>query len=356
MSQKTNFQTMDDVVALAGTNLIPFRQGEVIEVSVMQVSKNKIIVDVGGLSYGFIPEREFSYETTDIHPGDKILAYVLSVENDEGYVVLSLKRAEKEQVWRTLEEKSDTGDFLTIKVAQANKGGLLVRFGDVEGFIPVSQLSSTTLGRIPDRTKLMSRLNELVGQTLKVKAITTDKAANRLIFSEKAVSNAETEAKVKALKIGDVVSGTITGIVDFGLFMDIGGIEGLVHISEVAWERIDDLKTRFNVGDSVKVQIIEIDGNRVSLSIRRLLPDPWAEAVKEFEVGQTVKGEVTRVTPFGAFVKFHPVLDGLVRVNEIVEGEENPATVLTVGETYPFKILSIDPAARQIGLSYKQAK
>ncbi len=356
MNQTAAMQTMDDVVAKAGTSLIPFHQGDVIEVNVMQASKNKILVDVSGLAYGFIPEREFSYETTDLNLGDKILAYVLSVENDEGYVVLSLKRAEKEQVWRTLEEKTGSGDFLTVKVAQANKGGLLVRFGDIEGFIPVSQLSSTTLGRIPDRAKLTARLNELIGQTLKVKAITTDKAANRLIFSEKAVSNAEAEAKVKALKVGDVVEGAVTGIVDFGLFMDIGGVEGLVHISEVAWERIDDLKTRFKVGDNLKVQIIEIDGTRVSLSLRRLLPDPWAEAVKEFTVDQVVEGEVTRVTPFGAFVKFHPVLDGLVRVSEIVDGEENPANVLEVGQKYPFKILSIDPAARQIALSYKQAK
>lgn len=356
MSKTVSVQTMEELVTLAGPNLVPFRQGDVIEVKVLQVTKNKILVDIGGLSLGFIPERELSYESRSINPGDTVLAYVLSSENDEGYVVLSLKRAEKEQVWRTLEEKNDTGDFLTVKVAQANKGGLLVRFGDIEGFIPVSQLSSTTLGRIMDRSKLMTRLNELVGQSLKVKAITTDKAANRLIFSEKAVSNAETEAKIKALKVGDTVTGSITGIVDFGLFMDIGGIEGLIHISEVAWERIDDLKSRFNVGDSLTVQVIEIDGNRVSLSLRRLQPDPWAEAVKAFAPDQVVEGEVTRVTPFGAFVKFHPVLDGLVRVSEIVDEGENPTNVLEVGKSYPFKILSIDPAARQIGLSYKQAK
>jgi ribosomal protein S1 len=137
--------------------------------------------------------------------------------------------------------------------------------------------------------------------------------------------------------------------------MDIGGIEGLVHISEVAWGRIDDLKSRFNIGDTIEVQIIDIDGNRVSLSIKRLLPDPWAEAVKAYSVGQNVTGEVTRVTPFGAFVKFDPVLDGLVRVSEIVDEGQAPGSILEVGKTYPFKILSIDNAARQIGLSYKQA-
>lgn len=349
-------QTMEELVVAAGSSLIPFRQGDVIEVTVTQASKSKIMVDIEGLALGFIPEREFSYEANDLESGDRVLAYVLSVENDEGYVVLSLKRAEKEQTWRMLEEKTGSGDFLTVRVAQANKGGLLVRFGDVEGFIPVSQLSSQTLGRISDRDKLTSRLNELVGQSLKVKAITSDKAANRLIFSEKAVANVETEAKIKALKPGDVVKGRITGIVDFGIFMDIGGVEGLVHISEVAWERIDDLKAKFTVGSELEVQIIEIDGNRVSLSLKRLLPDPWAEAVKAYSVDQTVTGEVTRVTPFGAFVKFDPVLDGLVRVNEIVDAGQSPASVLEVGKSYPFKILSIDPAARQIGLSYKQAQ
>lgn len=349
-------ETMDDIVSQAGTSIVPFRQGDVIEVGVTQVTKSKIMVDLGGLALGFIPDREFSYDTGDVHPGDAVLAYVLSVENDEGYAVLSLKRAQKEQTWRMLEEKSDSGDFLTVKVAQANKGGLLVRFGDIEGFIPVSQLSSQTLGRIADRDKLTSRLNELVGQNLKVKAITTDKAANRLIFSEKAVSNVETESKIKSLKVGDKVSGKITGIVDFGIFLDIGGVEGLVHISEVAWERIDDLKSRYNVGDSVDVQIIDIDGNRVSLSVKRLLPDPWAEAIKAYSAGQVITGEVTRVTPFGAFVKFDTVLDGLVRVAEIIEGDENPSSVLEVGKKYSFKILAIDVPARQISLSYKQAK
>lgn len=356
MSKATTIKTMEDIIEAAGADIVPFRQGEVIEVTVTQVSKSKLTVDIGGLALGFIPERELSYEARDIHPGDTVLAYVLSEENDEGLAVLSLKRAEKEQTWRVLEAKTDSGDFLTVKVTQANKGGLLVRFGDIEGFIPVSQLSSQTLGRITDRERLTERLNEIVGQNLKVKAITTDKAANRLIFSEKAVANIEAEEKIKALKVGDVVTGRITGIVDFGLFMDLGGIEGLVHISEVAWERIDDLRTRYSVGDELQVQIVDIDGNRVSLSLKRLLPDPWAEAVKAYSVGQVVNGEVTRVTPFGAFVKFDPVLDGLVRVNEIVDEGENPGSVLEVGKRYDFKILSIDPAARQIGLSYKQAK
>lgn len=349
------FKTMDDVINHAGAAIVPFGQSDVIEVTVTGVTKSKIMVDIGGLAVGFIPEREFAYDTADVAIGDILLAYVLSVENDEGYVVLSLKRAQKEQTWQMLEEKSVSGDFLTVRVTQANKGGLLTRFGDIEGFIPVSQLSAATLGRVADRDKLTARLNELIGQSLKVKAITTDKAANRLIFSEKAVTNVETESKIRALKVGDVVEGKITGIVDFGLFLDIGGAEGLVHISEVAWERIDDLKTRFNIGDSVKVQMIDIDGTRVSLSIKRLLPDPWAAAVTNYEEGNIVYGEVTRVTPFGAFVKFDTVLDGLVRVAEI-SNEEPPVNTLEVGQKANFKILAIDAPARQIGLSYKQAK
>jgi ribosomal protein S1 len=356
MAKTATVQTMDELVTQAGANIVPFRQGDVIEASVTGVSKSKVTVDIGGLCNGFVPERELSYEANDLHPGDTVVAYVLSVENDEGYAVLSLKRAEKEQAWRMLEQKTGAGDFLTVKVTQANKGGLLVRFGDIEGFIPVSQLSSQTLGRIADRDKLTERLNELVGSTLKVKAITTDKAANRLIFSEKAVVNVHAEEKVKALKVGDVVEGKITGIVDFGIFMDIGGVEGLIHISEVAWERIEDLRSKFTIGDDLKVQIVDIDGSRVSLSLKRLLPDPWSESVKAYKVDQVVQGEVTRVTPFGAFVKFDPVLDGLVRVGEIVDEGESAASVLEVGKTYSFKIISIDPAARQIGLSYKQAK
>ncbi len=356
MIKQTPVQSMDDLVVAAGPSLIPFRQGDVIEVAVLQVAKSRVMVDVNGLMLGFIPERELSYDAHDLAVGERVLVYVLSAENDEGYAVLSLKRAEKEQTWRMLEEKTGAGDFLTVKIIQANRGGLLVRFGDVEGFIPVSQLSSQTLGRISDRDKLTERLNQLVGQHLKVKAITTDKAANRLIFSEKAVANVEAEERVKALKPGDVVEGKITGIVDYGLFMDIGGIEGLIHISEVAWERIDDLKARFSVGETLEVRIVDIDGSRVSLSRKRLQPDPWAEGIKKYKIGDVVEGEVTRVTPFGAFIKFEPALDGLVRVNEIVDEGQTPGAVLEVSKRYPFKILTIDAEARQIGLSYKQAQ
>lgn len=347
---------MEALVERHSADIIPFRQGDVIEVTVTSVSKIKVQVDIAGFANGFIPEREFSYEELDIKPGDKALAYVLSAENDDGYVVMSLKRAEKERVWQTLEEKSISGDYLTVKVVQANKGGLLVRFGDVEGFIPVSQLSPQTLGRIADRDRLTTRLNELIGQTLKVKPINMDKAASRLILSEKAANNVETDEKIKALKVGDNVTGHITGIVDFGLFVDIGnGVEGLIHISEVAWERIDNLADRFKPGDEIEVQIIEIDGNRVSLSLKRLLPDPWLESANEYVEGQIVEGEVTRVTPFGAFVKLNPMIDGLVRVAEIVTEGQSPNAVLTVGQKYPFKIISIDKASRQIALSYKQA-
>lgn len=348
---------MDEIVERYSDELVPFKQGEVVEATIQSISRSKIQVDIGGFAFGFVPEREFTYEGLDLKPGDTILAYVLSVENDDGYVVLSLKRAEKERIWQTLEEKNQSGDFLTVKIVQANKGGLLVRFGEVEGFIPVSQLASQTLGRVADRDRLTTRLNELVGQTLKVKPISLDRAANRLILSEKAVSNVEAEEKIKNLKVGDIIKGSVTGVVDFGLFVDIGnGIEGLVHISEVAWERIDSLNGRYKPGDEVEVQVIDIDGSRVSLSIKRLLPDPWVEAAKNYHEGQIVEGEVTRVTPFGAFVKFDPAIDGLVRIAEITDNAESANSVLAAGQKYPFKILTIDSGSRQIALSYKQAK
>ncbi len=351
-------QTMDELVAAYGMPLVPFKQGDVIEVSIITISKSRILVDVQGLCLGIIPSREFSFDFSELQPGDKVIAYVLSVENDDGNVILSLKRADRERLWRTLQEKTDSGELITVNVAQANRGGLIVQYGDVEGFLPVSQLASSHYPRISDgnRDKILSKLNEIVGQTLRVKIISFDRAANKLIFSEKAAGDSFQEEVAKKYQIGQRLTGKIAGVVDFGIFVNIGEIEGLVHISEVSWDRVENLSKLFNKGDEIEVMVIGVEGGRISLSIKRLQADPWTTEVAKFKVGEIVEGEVTRATPFGAFVKISPHLDGMAQASDITKEGVTAKDILEEGKKYPFKILTIEPASRKINLSFSAAE
>ena len=357
MSQ--NVQTMKDLATDLGNRLVPIRVGELSEARVVQLLKNKIIVDVAGLTLGIIPEQEFSPDMGDLKPGDKLLAYVLTVENDEGYAVLSLRRADKERITKILQEKLESGEAIAIKVTDANKGGLLCQFGDYEGFLPVSQLASSHYPKVSsgNREEIFARLKSLVGKTLQVKILTFESANNKLIFSEKAAGDVVLQEKIKDIKMGETLEGEITGIVDFGLFVktklsDEDEIEGLVHISEASWEHVDDLKKQFEVGQKIKVQVIAKEGNRLSLSIKRLQSDPWLKRAKAMKEGEIVEAEVTKITPFGAFVRSDG-LDGLVHVSELGEKVTDPKEVLKEGESYKFKILSIEPDLHKLSLSRK---
>ncbi len=349
--------TMESLVTEAGDGLIPFHVSEVIEATVLSVSKGSIWVDVAGVAMGIIPEREFSYGTMDLKPGEKVVAYVLSLEDKEGHVVLSLRRADRERLWVTLKDKFESGEVLQAKVVEANKGGLMVEIGGVVGFLPISQLASQHYPRQSqgNRDEMTTKLNELIGETLNVKIINFDKATNKLIFSERAAGDAAAEEKLSKIEVGKELKGKITGIVDFGLFVNIGDeIEGLVHISEVSWKRVNDLRTLYSVGDEIPVVVTGISDGKVSLSTKRLSVDPWLEAATSFKLGEIVTGTVTRITRFGAFVRLNDIVDGLVHISELADEHiEDPATVLAIGQKAQFKILSIDTQAHRISLSLK---
>lgn len=353
-------QTMKDLATLAGNNLVPIRSGELTQVKILQILKNKIIVDVGGLNLGIIPEGEFSPEVSELKAGDKILAYVLTIENDEGYVILSLKRADKERVSKILNEKLESDEALPVKVLDANKGGLLCQFGDYEGFLPVSQLATSHYPKVAsgNREEILTRLKSLIGQTLQVKVLNFEPNASKLIFSEKAAGDTAQLEKIKNIKLGDTFEGEVTGIVDFGLFVKINfsgdEIEGLVHISEVSWEHIDDLKNRFKVGDTLKVKVISKDDNRLSFSLKQLQPDPWLKLASSQKVGDEVEAQVTKITPFGAFVKLGEV-DGLVHISELGDKVTDPRSVVEEGKSYKFKIMSVEPELHKLSLSLKAA-
>jgi small subunit ribosomal protein S1 len=356
MAQSANISTMDELVQNEGANLVPFKSGQVVEAEVISATRNKILVDLSGLTVGMIPNREFSTEAHEIKPGDKVLAYIITLENEDGFAVLSMRRADRERIWRTVKEKQESGEVVPVKVTDVNKGGLLVDFSGVEGFLPASQLAAAHYPRVSesDRDQIITQLRELINQNLNVKILSYDQSSNKLIFSEKAAGDVELAEKAKTLPVGERLTGEITGVVDFGVFVRVGDIEGLVHISEISWEKVDNLKDRFKPGDKVEVVVIGIEGSRVSLSMKRLQDDPWQEKVSSFKVGQVVDGEVTRVTAFGAFVRLSDGVDGLVHISELGEKLTDPHDVVTVGQTYGFEILSIEPLAHRISLRLKK--
>lgn len=346
-------QTMKDLATEFANKLVPFKEGDVVEVKILEVSRNRILVDVGGFCLGFIPEKEMSPEMMEAKVGDKILAYVLVLENTDGYCVLSLKRADKERVTKILEEKFSSGGILAVKCHDANRGGLLCAFGEYEGFLPVSQLASSHYPKVSsgDKDEILAKLRQLLNQTFQVKILSFEPAGGKLIFSEKAAGDLVQQEKIKNYQIGQVLEGEVTGIVDFGLFVNMGEVEGLVHISEVAWEHVENLNDLFKVGQKIKAQIISTENNRISLSIKRLAEDPWLKTVSKYKVGDQILGKVTRVTPFGAFVTFDS-LDGLVHISEMPD-KANLAELMEVGHEYDFRIISIEPELHKLNLSTK---
>src|SRR3989344_377731 len=355
MPTLTSPKTMDALVELLGDKLVPFSDGEVTDVTVVSTTKDHILVDVAGLATGIIPEKELSADAARFKVGDVIRAYVLSTENDHGYVILSLKKAEKEKLWGMLERRNSDGGAISVKVVQANKGGLVAQYGDMQGFIPVSQLSAKHYPRVNgDRNQIQTKLAELIGQTVEVKIISYDKPTSKIVFSEKAVGDADLEEKAQSFEVGQQVSGKITGIVDFGLFVDIGGLEAVVHISQVSWQRINNLRDHFKVGDEVQAEVVSVDGGRVSLSMKKLQPDLWQSEIKTLTVGDKLDGQITRVTPYGAFVRLSDNLEGLFHVSQMPEGEK-PDSVVKDGQTYPFEVISIEPELRKISLKLSSA-
>lgn len=348
--------TMESLIEEMGDRLLPFAEGEMVEARVLAVGGNRIWVDVAGQSLGFIPEKEITTKT-GLKAGDIIFATVISMEDEEGNVVLSMKRADREKYWVEMEQAFKTGDAISVKISDANKGGLISDVGGILGFLPVSQLAPAHYPRVTggDKDEILNRLRQYIGEEFAVKVITCEKETNKIIFSEKAVKAAEVKKKIDKFKVGDKVKGKITGIVDFGLFVSIDPeIEALVHISEISWTRVSDLHKLFKVGDEVETIVISVEDGRVSLSIKRLLPDPWAKAAAKYKVGDVVNGEVTKITPFGAFVSLDPEIDGLVHISELSsERIVDPGQVVELGKSYKFKIISIETDNHRLGLTMK---
>ena len=349
--------TMDDLLAGSGNSIQQMAVGEVVHGNILLVKKHEILIDLGPLGVGLVPRREVG-SSKQYEKGEEVTASVVDTELDNGYSLLSLRKAVKDKGWDDVIEKFGAGETISVTPYDANRGGLLVEFEGVRGFLPVSQLSAENYPRVgsSDKDEILQRLNVLIGKEMRVRILDADRKANKLIFSEKEAIKEGLAERFSKLAVGDKVSGVVTGAVDFGVFVNVDGIEGLIHISEISWERVSNPSDYVKVGQTVGAKIIAIDKERLSLSIKQLTQDPWLDEVEKFKSGDKVEGTITRITPFGAFVQLSPSVEALVHVSELGGDGTNPEKLFTLNERKEFIILEIDKENRKISLSLADKK
>ncbi len=348
--------TMDEL--LASEEIKQLKSGDVVEGVVTSVHKHEVWIDLGANGVGVVMRREIGHGQ-QLEKGQTVVTSIVDPELDEGYALLSMRRAAKDRGWDELQRAFDGQEILEVVPYDANRGGLLLELEGIRGFLPVSQLAAGHYPRVSgaDKDEILQKLNQLVSQTLRVRILDLSRKDNKLIFSEKEAVKDDMQARFAKLKTGDIVEGIVTGVIDFGAFVNVDGIEGLIHISEISWERVEDPRDYVKTGETIKAKIIAIDKDRLSLSLKQMSEDPWLHEVKAFKKGEIVEGKVTRITPFGAFVQLSPSVEALVHVSEMSDDEGvDPEKIFQLNEKKKFKVLDIDTEARKIALSLKEAK
>ena len=342
----------------------PLRSGETVEGTVAGVSGDEVLVDLAGHSAGILSLREANGSLNEpLEVGDTVFALVVQPEGPQGHAVLSLRRARPVRRWQEMTRMKESGEVIAAPVVEANRGGVVVDLG-VRGFVPLSQLASLGALERPDSGEggVPGAVRALVGKDLTLKVIEVDQKRNRLILSEKAATQElrrQRKARAAAqLNVGDILDGTVTHVTGFGLFVDVGIADGLVHRSEITWDKGVNPMTVHQVGDPVRVVVTAIDPakERISLSIRQLTDDPWTRVGKEFTEGGTYDAEITRLMAFGAFARIGDGLEGLIHVSELAaQRVAEPADAVQVGDHVRVKIVGIDPERRRLSLSIRQA-
>ena len=364
--------TMEELLAEQDSDIKSFKHGDVVEGQVVRIDKDEILVDIGAKSEGVVSNRElFGRHGGEGQPalniGDTVLVYVLQPESPEGHVVLSLRRAGLERKWRSMQEQFETGVIIEAPVIDHNKGGLIVDCG-IRGFVPISQIVDFPRRPQNDQPRdaaqeIAEKLMPFVGRKLRLKILEVNRKANRLILSEKVALYEERREKrdelFSSLQVGQKVTGTVRSIAPFGVFVDLGGIDGLVHKSELSWNKVNNPEAGYQVGEQVEAEVIDInhERGRISLSIRRLQPDPWHSTVADFKVGDIIDGTVTKLVNFGAFVRVRDGLEGLIHISELSHQRvAHPGDVVHEGQSLKLKIISLDSERHRLGLSLKQAE
>jgi small subunit ribosomal protein S1 len=356
MPKSNNNITMDEL--LAEHDIKQLIAGDVVEGVVKSVRKHQVWIDLGPQGVGVVMRREVGHGQT-LEEGKSVTVSVIDPEMEEGYALLSMRRAAKDRGWDELQRVFEASEIIEITAYDANRGGLLVELEGIRGFLPVSQLAAGHYPRVSgaDKDEILQKLGALTGKPIRVRILDVSRKDNKLIFSEKEAVKDDMQARFAELKVGDEVEGVVTGVIDFGAFVNVDGIEGLIHISEISWERVENPRDYVKVGETVKAKIIAIDKDRLSLSLKQMSEDPWLKEVKAFSAGELVEGKITRITPFGAFVQLSPSVEALVHVSEMSDDDNvDPEKIFQLNEKKKFKVLDIDTEARKISLSLKGAK
>ena len=358
---KTTIKAKNDLQTLAA----PPKTGQTVEGQVIGTGRFALYVDLGAIGTGVIFGKEY-YSAKDmlkgLKPGENIKAKIVAVDNEDGYLELSLRQAQQEISWENLKEMEKVSETVRVNIAGANKGGLLAELETIRGFLPLSQLSIKNYPRVKDgdTAEILKHLQQLIGQELEVKIIDVVPEENKLIFSEKAVTSREINQLLENYKVSDIVEGRITGLADFGAFIKFPIVEetkegslqaeGLIHISELDWQLIDDVSEIVKVGDIVKAKITDVskDG-RVSLSLKALKEDPWKGVEEKYKKGNVVDGTVVKVNQLGAFVEIAPKIRGLVHLSEL-GADDKVKEELVKGKKYKFEIIALDEETHRMGL------
>ncbi|PIT95319.1 30S ribosomal protein S1 [Candidatus Falkowbacteria bacterium CG10_big_fil_rev_8_21_14_0_10_39_9] len=331
--------------------------GDIVKGLVIAASKAEVRLDIDGVMTGIVRGPELyleSEEYTNLEPGKEVEAMVVDAENEDGELELSFRQVGQGKAWDNLRDAFKTKTTVFVKVADANKGGLLCSYRQISGFLPVSQLAPENYPRISggDKSKILEKLKSFMGQEFEVNVITLNEDEGKIIFSEKDVWNKKQKPILEKYKVNMVVEGKITAVTNFGVFVSFDdNIEGLIHISELAWQRIDSPSTLYKVGDKIKAEIVNIDGNKIFLSAKKIMKDPWLEAVNKYTVGQGVKGSVLKVNPFGLFVKLDDDIHGLAHITQLgLSKTDKINDLFKLSEEREFEILSISPSDHRLAL------
>ncbi len=363
-SSNSNNLTMESLLKEQELNIDLPQAGEIRKGHIASVTPSQILVSIGAKSEGLVSGKELEQlsakEREALEVGQEVYVYVISPEDANGNVVLSLKRAQEQISWDNVEKMLEESNVIESKIIGFNKGGLIVSVEGLRGFVPSSQISALrrtqSIGDTPEQ-----RWQKMVGQPISVRVIEVDRERRRLILSEKAAT-AETRQSIKErvleeLQEGEVYTGRVTSLATFGAFINVNGADGLVHLSEISWDHIEHPREALEVGQEVRVKVINIDREkkRIGLSIRALLNDPWKERLEKYSVGQLVEGVITRLTKFGAFARLEGDIEGLIHISEISESRiEHPKEVLKEGDVKSLRVIRIDPEQHRIGLSLRK--
>jgi len=338
----------------------PPKVGEIIEGTVLSVSKKEVLIDIPGVTTGVVRGPELvdeSGEYENLEVGSTVAATIMTLDNERGEIECSFRTAGLQRAWNTAKALLASGAIVSVKVLSANKGGLMVSVNRLQGFLPVSQLTPEHYPRVTggDKQKILEKLQPLIGQDIEVKIIDANDQEEKLIVSEKKAFEEKQRATISAYQTGAVVEGTVSGITNFGAFVRFDqNLEGLIHISELSWQRVEDPSTILSVGQKVRTKIIGIDGSKISLSLKRLEEDPWKKAIERYHVGQRVRGVVKKLNPYGLFVELDENIQGLAHISQLnIARSMDLPSVAKIGEEMDFIIVSIDPEHHRLGLSRK---